>query len=82
MRIVGEEQTYKLVEFEEGFAILEPTENLKREGAQPLCLADRQHLIEYLGNYLALRESGKSKREAHELALKAARIQKGVLLHG
>jgi hypothetical protein len=69
-------QSYLVTEFDEGIVITHAGVTVKMPGAQPMVLVDRQHLPEYVGTYLSLREAGKSKREAHETAMKARSIQK------
>lgn len=77
---IEKEQTYKLVEFQGGFAIVPPATKVQMPHAQDLVAADRNALAEYLATYLSHREAGRKPREAHELALEVCRIQKVIAL--
>ena len=73
-------QSYKLVGFAGGFAIVPGGTKVNMPAAQEMILADRNSLCEYLATYLSLREIGKPNRECHEEAMKACRIQKVIAL--
>jgi hypothetical protein len=77
---IDNEQTYKLTEFQGGFAIAPSGTKVNMPHAQDLVVADRNSLCEYLATYLSLREAGHKPREAHESAVKACKIQKVVQL--
>jgi hypothetical protein len=78
--IIGKEQSYKLVGFEGGFAIVPSGTKVNMPKAQEMILADRNALCEYLATYLSLREEGKPNRECHEIAMRACKIQKVIKL--
>jgi hypothetical protein len=78
--IITAGQSYKLVGFIGGFAIVPAGTKVNMPGAQEMVLADRNNLCEYLATYLSLRETGKPNRECHDAAMKAAKIQKVIAL--
>lgn len=69
---------YKLVEWRNGLILLNPMDNLNRSmgKSEPLCQADSTAMTEYFTQYIHARESGKSLIEAHDIALRCARIPK------
>lgn len=73
---IDKEQSYKLTEFQGGFAIVPAGTNVQMPFAQDLVVASRGDLCEYLNTYLSLREAGKKPREAHDTAIAARGIQK------
>ena len=78
---ITEGMSYMLTEIGSGFVIHPQSVNLKGDpSAEALVLADRENLIEYLNHYLMAREAGKPLKEAHDLALQAARIPKVIKL--
>ena len=75
-------QTYKLTEFQGGFAIVPTGTKVQMPAAQDLCAASRNDLCEYLATYLSLRESGKPPKECHDAAIRACKFQKVIGLSG
>lgn len=73
-------QSYKLVGFKGGFAIVPAGTKVTMPGAQEMVLADRVKLCEYLATYLSLREAGLPNRECHERAMQENKIQKVIRL--
>jgi len=63
------EQTYKLVETEGHLSIIPPDMNVADPTAQPLIVADKEKLCDYLMAYLSNRELMKPLKEAHHAAM-------------
>lgn len=74
--LIAKEQTYLLSEVPEGLVIVRPGDILKHPGQQKLVMCDKDHLVDYLIAYLSEREAGKPLKEAHEEAMRYAKITK------
>lgn len=70
-------QTYKVIEHDTCIAIIPPEGTIR--GANNLIIADLHTCMEYLHRYTEQRLAGKEIPEAHEIALRGARIIKSVL---
>lgn len=67
-------QGYKLVEADGHLSII-PTDFNLAEAHQPLVIADKAKLCDYLMAYLDNREQGKSLKEAHHYAMQFIGVQ-------
>ena len=65
---ITKDQGYKLVEADGHLSIIPSDFNLSGEN-QPLVIADKEKLCDYLMAYLVNREQGKSLKEAHHYAM-------------
>lgn len=63
------DQSYKLVETNGHLSIIPPDMNVADPSAQPLVVADKEKLVDYLMAYLSNRELGKSLKDAHNDAM-------------
>ena len=72
------DKMYKLVEWKNGLVLLNPMDNLSRSmgKTEQLVQADNPAITEYFTQYVAAREAGKSLAQAHDIALRCARIPK------
>jgi len=65
-------QGYKLHEMNDALVITASSTTVAN--GKPLCLADAPTLLVYLDRYFYERENGKSRLDAHSLALSSAQI--------
>lgn len=66
---IAPDQAYKLVETDGHISIIPRDMNIADTSTQPLIIADKEKLCDYLLVYLTLREQGKSLKHAHNGAM-------------
>lgn len=70
--IFAKGKTYKVLEMPDCLVITSSYQQVR--GASPLVLADASAMLVYLERFVVEREGGKTRIEAHDLALKTAGI--------